>query len=92
MLLPLPTVLAVKLPFRQSIVIGLLFGAGFLATAAGAIRTYYTYKVTTSNDKTWDVFLFWVPAEVELYLGLVRFLSFSYFLLPGHSPPKHFVK
>ena len=70
----MPTVCAIRLPRRETIIIILLFGAGFIITGAGAARTYYTYKVTISDDKTWDIFPAWLSGCVELYIGIVRFL------------------
>lgn len=72
--LPIPTVLGVKIRFRDTFILVLLFMAGFLATSAGAARTYFTYKVTVSDDKTWDIFHTWTSSSVELYTGLVRLL------------------
>jgi hypothetical protein len=70
-ILPIPTVLGVNVSRRETVVILLLFGAGFTATAAGAARTYFVYRITTSNDKTWDIYLFWISASVEIYLGII---------------------
>lgn len=71
-LLPITTILGVKIPFRETVIIIFLFSAGFMATAAGAVRTYFVYFLTAfSNDKTWDISLTWYAAEIELYVGIV---------------------
>jgi hypothetical protein len=48
-LLPLPIAYNLKLPFRQAAIIFLLFAAGLLVTAAGGVRTYYTWRATSSK-------------------------------------------
>jgi uncharacterized membrane protein YidH (DUF202 family) len=75
--LPIPTVWRLKLPVQQQGILILLFGAGFLVTCAGAVRSYYLYKVTTTWDKTWEGFPVWLASSVELYVGIVCFPSNS---------------
>jgi hypothetical protein len=48
-LLPLPIVYKLKQPFRQAAIIFLLFAAGLLVTAAGAVRTYFMWRATSSK-------------------------------------------
>ncbi|CZR65357.1 related to L-fucose permease [Phialocephala subalpina] len=69
--LPIPTVWRLKLPIQQQVIVILLFGAGFLVSCAGAVRTYYLYKVTITWDKTWEAFPVWLSSSVELYLGII---------------------
>lgn len=71
-MLPIPTVLALKLPTRQRIVLIFLFGAGFAVCIAGSFRVYYTYCLNTSYDKTWAAYPVWISGTIELYLGVVR--------------------
>ncbi|TVY83554.1 hypothetical protein LSUE1_G005195 [Lachnellula suecica] len=70
-LLPLPTVWGLRLPFRQQAIVVLLFAAGLLVTAAGGVRTYYTYRDTVSFDATWNTFAVWLSSSVELYVGTI---------------------
>jgi len=70
-LLPIRTVLALKLPVKQRIVVYLLFTGGLLATAAGAVRTYVTFLMGKNNDATWDGYLVVLTSSVELYIGIV---------------------
>ncbi|KAK2877177.1 hypothetical protein FQN49_001371 [Arthroderma sp. PD_2] len=70
-ILPIPTVMALKLPSRQRIVLGLLFGAGFAVCIAGSVRAYYVYKLNTSYDKTWAAYPVWISGTIEMYLGVI---------------------
>lgn len=70
-LLPMPIVWRVKLPFQQQIILILLFAAGFFVTLVGAVRTYYMYKVTSTWDKTWEGFPVWLTSSLELFVGIV---------------------
>ena len=70
--LPIRTVLSLQLRARQIIPVVLLFGFGFLSCCCGVVRTYYTYKVSTSNDKVWDSYpvrqTFPIICEFSAYL------------------------
>ncbi|KAI1854904.1 hypothetical protein JX265_002543 [Neoarthrinium moseri] len=71
--LPMRTVLNLDLPKRQKkIVIG-LFGVGFLACAAGVVRTVYSWimKTADNHDTTWNLWAVWVASIVELYLSII---------------------
>lgn len=75
-LLPIPTVTKLQLPQRQQLVVIALFAAGGLVTAAGAVRTYYTWKITSDYDASWIAYpVFW-SSSLELYIGIVS-LPFS---------------
>jgi hypothetical protein len=70
-IIPIPTIRRLQLPYGQQILLILLFGAGFAITLAGAVRTYYIWKVTTVWDKTWEIYPAWISSSVELYVGIV---------------------
>lgn len=73
-LLPLALVRIVyknKLSPRQMIIVNLLFGAGFLASFAGAARTYFTWIMTTEPDVTWNAWMNWLMSCLELFLGII---------------------
>ncbi|KAM5444808.1 hypothetical protein MferCBS31731_000263 [Microsporum ferrugineum] len=70
-LLPIPTVMSLKLYARQRFILALLFGTGFIIVISGSIRAFFTYRLSRSYDKTWDAYPLWVAATVEMYLGII---------------------
>ncbi|KAI0128949.1 integral membrane protein [Xylariales sp. AK1849] len=72
-LLPMHTVMNLDLPKKQKTIVIGLFGAGFLATAAGVVRTYFTWLMTTADDfdTTWNSWAASLASEIELYLGII---------------------
>ncbi|KAL2064699.1 hypothetical protein VTL71DRAFT_3837 [Oculimacula yallundae] len=70
-ILPIPIIWRLKLPFQQQVIIFLLFGAGLLVTVASVLRTYYLYEVTSKWDKTWLAGPAWISSSVELYVGIL---------------------
>jgi hypothetical protein len=74
-ILPIPLVWGLRLPRRQQIILVLLFGAGFMVTIAGCVRTVHTYRVSISYDQTWMAFPVWISSSVELYVGVVSYLN-----------------
>lgn len=77
-LLPIPTVWRVKLPFQQQLILVMLFAVGFLITLVGVVRTYYLYKVDKDWDKTWEAYPVWLTSSLELYVGVVSSLLTLY--------------
>ncbi|TVY29526.1 hypothetical protein LHYA1_G001499 [Lachnellula hyalina] len=69
--LPIRTVLSLQLQAKQIIPIVILFCFGFLSCSFGIVRTYYTYKVSTSYDQVWDSYPVWITAALELYIGII---------------------
>ncbi|EFR03645.1 integral membrane protein [Nannizzia gypsea CBS 118893] len=69
--LPIPTVMGLKLPYRQRIILALLFGAGFAVCIAGTFKIYFLYKYNISHDKTWASYPVWISGTIELYLGVI---------------------
>ncbi|KAK2855697.1 hypothetical protein FQN49_004932 [Arthroderma sp. PD_2] len=70
-LLPIPTVLSLKLYSRQRLVLALLFCTGFIICIAGVARTFFTYRISRSYDKTWDAYPLFIAATIEMYLGVI---------------------
>lgn len=70
--LPIRTVWSLQLRSKQAVPVVLLFAFGFLSCCCGIVRTYYTYKVSTSYDAVWDSYPVWMTAALELYIGIVR--------------------
>ena len=80
--LPIPTVLSLKFPRRQQIIVVGLFCVGFTVTIAGAVRTYYTRVATNWYDISWDVYPVWITSSTELFVGMVSPSAF----IPGIPP------
>jgi hypothetical protein len=57
------------LKLRISVI--MLFATGFLVCAASVVRTFYTFKLNVSTDKTWDGFNVYLTGSLELYVGIV---------------------
>ncbi|KAK2841576.1 hypothetical protein FQN49_006122 [Arthroderma sp. PD_2] len=98
-IIPLPTVLALRLPTRQRVMLATLFGAGFIVCIAGCFRAYFLHKLNTAYDKTWAGYPLWISGTIEMYLGVIAaslaslkpFVAryFPNFLSSGHrsQPP-----
>lgn len=70
-LLPLILVYHLHLPRRQMIALYTLFAFGFMAVAAGLIRTVLMYNLLNVNyDFTPELWDAWICAVLELYLAL----------------------
>ncbi|KAK8138345.1 hypothetical protein PG984_001725 [Apiospora sp. TS-2023a] len=71
--LPIRTVVGLKLPWKQRIIVLLLFSAGFLACIAGIVRVYFTaISVNDTNfDRTWNAWANWIASVVELSLAII---------------------
>lgn len=72
-LLPIKTVKNLQLPTRQRIVVYLLFTGGLLASVAGGIRTYFTWRLTSApdHDITWNSYYVMLLSSIELFVGIV---------------------
>lgn len=73
--LPVLVVFQVReLSRRQFVIINVLFAFGYLATAAGAVRTFFTWLMTTAPDfdVSWHAQLVWLSSTIELDIGIVR--------------------
>lgn len=84
-LLPIKTVKNLNLPKKQRIAVYLLFTGGLLASIAGAVRTYFTWRLTSSpdHDITWNSYYVMLLSSIELFVGIVccsvlAIPSFSY--------------
>lgn len=73
-ILPLPTVFALKTHRRQQIILCSIFGAGFVVCIAGIVRTIYSWRTADTYDRTWESFGLYISSVVELYVGLVSFI------------------
>ncbi|KAH6654632.1 hypothetical protein BKA67DRAFT_658915 [Truncatella angustata] len=71
--LPMQTVINLELPRKQRIIVVGLFGAGFLACAAGIVRIYFSWimTTTTNHDTTWNSWAVWLASGIELYVGII---------------------
>lgn len=70
-LLPLPTVLSLKINRSQQAILVGLFGAGFAICLAGIFRIYFEFKSADTFDRTWVSFGLWISSVIELYVGVV---------------------
>ena len=72
-ILPIKTIMDLRIPFRQRLLIYSLFTGGLLASTAGAVRTYFTWVMTTTpdHDVTWNAYLVILTSVLELYIGIV---------------------
>ncbi|KAK9416214.1 hypothetical protein SUNI508_09794 [Seiridium unicorne] len=71
--LPMQIVMHLDLPRKQRYIVIGLFGAGFLACAAGIVRIVFTWLMTTATnrDTTWNAWSVWVASGIELYVGII---------------------
>ncbi|KEY64630.1 hypothetical protein S7711_02834 [Stachybotrys chartarum IBT 7711] len=70
-LLPLTVVTRLQLPWKQYATVLGLFGLGFGATIAAAVRTYYTWYMTVDYDMTWHGWTVALTSSIELHLGII---------------------
>lgn len=72
-LLPIRTVKNLALPRKQRVIVYLLFTGGLLASIAGAVRIYFTWRLTSSpdHDLTWNSYLVMLVSSLELFVGIV---------------------
>lgn len=85
-LLPIPTVLKLKLPRRQQIIVITLFTAGFVVCIAGCARTYYTFAVSLTYDQTWAGWSVWLTGAIELYVAVVCVSAPSHLYVSTNKP------
>ena len=76
-LLPIKTVKDLKLAKKQRIAVYLLFTGGLLASVAGGVRTYFTWRLTSApdHDITWNSYYVMLLSSVELFVGIVSHLT-----------------
>ncbi|KEF61949.1 uncharacterized protein A1O9_03521 [Exophiala aquamarina CBS 119918] len=70
-LIPVFLIYNLDLPRRQKLALYSLFALGFLAVAAGIVRTVLLYQLLNSDfDFTWILWETWIWAVVELYVAI----------------------
>jgi len=67
----MPIVFALQIPRRQQVILMMIFGAGSVVCVAGICRAYFTYKTTSTYDRTWQSYGLWISGSLELYIGMV---------------------
>jgi hypothetical protein len=82
-LLPIPVIWKLRLPFRQRIAILALFGLGLGVCVAGIVRTVFTFQLGNGGgektyDVTWTAFQLWIASSLELNIGIVSSSLQSY--------------
>ena len=74
--LPIPLILPTKMSRKRRFGVTVLLSLGYIMTAAGAMRLYYTYLMFwKSSDRTWYRYLAFLSSVVENDLGVVSPLS-----------------
>ncbi|KAH7405954.1 hypothetical protein DE146DRAFT_428840 [Phaeosphaeria sp. MPI-PUGE-AT-0046c] len=69
---PLPLVWSLRMPARQRLAVGFLFGLGIIVTGAGIVRTWYIYRSLFGEyDQTWYAYPLWIAAAIEIDLGVI---------------------
>lgn len=70
-LLPVFLIYHLDVPRRQKLALYALFALGFLAVAAGIVRTVLLYRLLNSEfDFTWILWETWIWGVVELYVAI----------------------
>lgn len=70
--LPIPIVMGLQMPFWQRIGVCVMLCLGVVVTIAGSLRTYYTWKsLIASWDETWYAYPLWIAAAVENDVGVI---------------------
>jgi hypothetical protein len=74
--LPIPLILRMKVARRQRYGLAILLALGYVVTAAGAVRSYYTWKIF--HNPLWDQSWFQYPCvlagAIENELAVVCFI------------------
>jgi hypothetical protein len=60
---------------RQRYMVSALFALGYVVTAAGAARVYYTYKVFSEGDSSWWQYPTFITSTIENNLAIVSPIS-----------------
>jgi hypothetical protein len=74
---PMPIVWKLHLPKKTRLAVIYLFSLGFLVCVVGAVRIYFTVRVTMSihrHDITWEALGMWITGLVELDLAIVSYI------------------
>jgi hypothetical protein len=70
--LPIPLILRMNMQKQQRYLVVMLLGLGYLATAAGAVRAYFTWKAFyDTNDQTWYQYPAFIAAALENNIAIV---------------------
>ena len=70
--LPIPIVMRLQMPFWHRIGVCVLLCLGVVVTIAGSLRTYWTWKsLMASWDETWYAYPLWIAAAVEIDVGVI---------------------
>ncbi|WDK12808.1 hypothetical protein CGRA01v4_04089 [Colletotrichum graminicola] len=71
-MIPIPTLVRLKLPAAQRLVLIFLFSLGTVVVVAGAMRTYWVHHVGMQTyDVTWEGFELWIWTALEANLDVV---------------------
>lgn len=72
LLIPLRSLLRLKIRFAQKLQVILLFSAGVLVVIAAAVRTYFIVVISNQTyDVTWYGYTGWLWAAVEVHVSII---------------------
>lgn len=69
--LPLPAVWSLQLPFHRKIGVSAMFLTGFIACIASMLGLYYRVVEVGNVDNTWAVIPTWITTIVEITAGII---------------------
>ena len=70
---PIPLIVRMKISRHQKLGVVILLSLGYVVTAAGALRTYYTWLLSVAplGDETWDLYPAFITTNVETDLSII---------------------
>jgi hypothetical protein len=69
--IPIPLILNLKMQKRQKYGIIVLLALGYLVTAAGAVRVYFTWRVFRATDHTWYQSRAFIASAIENDIAII---------------------
>lgn len=70
--IPMHFIIRLNLPLHLWLGVLILLCLGFIVTAAGIVRVYFSYAIIAHFDETWISYPLWIAAAIEVNIGLVR--------------------
>lgn len=71
LLLPMPCLWKLQMPMRKKILMVGVFATGLLACVTSIVRTYYSFQVPKSSDRTYNLELMGLWSWAELTIGII---------------------
>ncbi|KAF2232168.1 hypothetical protein EV356DRAFT_257882 [Viridothelium virens] len=70
-LLPLPAVWSLHMPFKRKLGVSAMFLTGILGLIASTLGLYYQVTLEYRSDTTWDLIPAWITSIVEMTAGVM---------------------